>query len=82
MQNNTGQPPKPSIQDILRIAQTPEGKKLISAMTSRNDPNGKQAMERAAAGDYAPAKELLSQILTPEEIQTLLGRLGGEKWKI
>lgn len=77
MRNSPNQPKQPSMQDILRLAQTPEGQKIVSALQKRNDPDMKQAMEKALQGDYSQAKEKLSALLSDEEIQRLLGRLGG-----
>ncbi len=77
MRNSPNQPKQPSMQDILRLAQTPEGQKIVSALQKRNDPDMKQAMEKALQGDYSQAKEKLSALLSDEEMQRLLGRLGG-----
>ncbi len=81
MQHSQNKPAQPSFQELLRLAQTPEGKKLIQQISSRNDPNVKKAMESAAAGNFAPVKEMLNRMLTPEELEQLIGRLGGEAWR-
>lgn len=81
MQHSQNKPAQPSFQELLRLAQTPEGKKLIQQISSRNDPSLKKAMESAAAGNFAPVKEMLSRVLTPEELEQLVERLGGAAWK-
>ena len=77
MQNEQPRQKPPSMQEILRVAQSPEGQKLIAMLKNQNDPKLKQAMTQAAQGDYAQAKELLSTMLTNDEIQRMLKNLGG-----
>lgn len=77
MQNEQPRQKPPSMQEILRVAQSPEGQKLIAMLKNQNDPKLKQAMTQAAQGDYAQAKELLSTMLTADEIQRMLKNLGG-----
>jgi len=61
-----------SIQDALRLANTPAGKELISALQSAGGSNLKQAQQAAAKGDYESAKNSLSEILKSPKIQALL----------
>ena len=77
MQNDPMRQKPPSMRDILRIAQSPEGQKLIAMLNSQNDPKFKQAMAQAAQGDYALAKEMLSTMLSTEEMKRLMNNLGG-----
>lgn len=77
MRNSPEQPKQPSMQDILRLAQTPEGQKIISILKNQNDPEMKQAMAKAAQGDYSQAKDKLTALLSDEEMQRLLSKLGG-----
>lgn len=77
MQNDPKRQKPPSMQEILRIAQSPEGQKLIAILKNQNDPKLHQAMAQAAKGDYTQAKEMLSSLLTSDEIQKLLSKLGG-----
>lgn len=66
-----------SMQDALRLAQTPAGQQLISMLRQRNDPSLQKAMNSAASGDYSQAKEALSSLLQNPEIAALLKQLGG-----
>lgn len=77
MRNTSDQSKQPSMQEILRLAQTPEGQKIIAMLQNQNDPQLQKAMSKAAQGDYTQAKEILSKLLSGEEIQALLNKLGG-----
>lgn len=66
-----------SMQDAMRLAQTPAGQQLLSILQQQNSPELKNAMNSAAAGDYAGAREALSSLLDSPEIAALLKQLGG-----
>ena len=72
MQNN-----QDAIREAMRMAQTPAGQQLIQMLRNQNSQELKTAMDRAAAGDYAAAKQALSQILNNPEAQKLLSQMGG-----
>lgn len=72
MQNN-----QDAIREAMRMAQTPAGQQLIQMLRSGNSQELKTAMGRAAAGDYAAAKQALSEILNNPEAQKLLRQMGG-----
>jgi len=74
MQKNSG---NFSMQDIMHLANSPAGKKLIS-MLQQSDPTAIQkAMEQASAGDYAQAKQSLGPFLASDEVKKLIQQLGG-----
>lgn len=72
MQNN-----QDAIREAMRMAQTPAGQQLIQLLRSGNNQSLQTAMDRAAAGDYAGAKQALSGILSNPEAQKLLSQMGG-----
>lgn len=72
MQNN-----QDTIREAMRMAQTPAGQQLIQMLRSGNSQELKTAMDRVAAGDYAAAKQALSEILNNPEAQKLLRQMGG-----
>lgn len=72
MQNN-----QDAIREAMRMAQSPAGQQLLQLLRSGNSEAMKTAMDRAAAGDYAAAKQALSGILSNPEAQKLLSQMGG-----
>lgn len=72
MQNN-----QDAIREAMRMAQTPAGQQLLQMLRAGNSQELKTAMDRAAAGDYAAAKQALSAILNNPEAQKLLQQMGG-----
>lgn len=65
------------MQEAMRLAKSPAGQQLL-AMLQRSDTGEIQkAMDQAAAGDYAQAKQTMSSLLASPEIQKLLQQLGG-----
>lgn len=65
-----------SIQDAMRLAQTPTGKQLIALLRTTGGKDFQDAMTKAAAGDYAQAKTLITAMLSSAEAQKLLEQLG------
>lgn len=65
-----------SVQEAMRLAQSPAGQQLL-AMLKRSD-NGQiqQAMNQASAGDYREAAKTLNGLLSSPEAQKLLEDLG------
>lgn len=67
----------PDFTEILRLARTPEGQKLI-AMVQSSDANAlSSALTSAGKGDYEAARDALSGLLDSPEAQALLRKLGG-----
>ncbi len=68
-----------SIQEIMRLAKTPAGQKLI-ALLQQADPSALQnAARQASGGNMQQAKSALEPLLKSPEIQSLIAQLGGEK---
>lgn len=65
-----------SMQDAMKLAQTPAGQQLIALLQQQNSPELRTAMDRAAAGDYASAKAALSSLLEQPEVKALLQQFG------
>lgn len=66
-----------SMQDAKRLANSEAGQQLLALLKSQNSQQMQQAMEQAAAGDYAQVKQTLSTLLESEQVRELLKRLGG-----
>lgn len=61
-----------SMQDAMRLANSPAGKELIATLRSAGGSDLQQAQKAVAKGDYESAKQSLSQILKSPQIQALL----------
>ena len=64
-----------SMQEVLRLANSDAGQRLLAALKQSSDPGLRQAMQYAAAGDYQKIKESLSSILASPEVRKLLAEL-------
>ena len=65
-----------SMQEILRIAASPAGQKLISLMKQQGGSDFQKAMDCAASGDYSQAKRVIESLMTDPKAQQLLKELG------
>lgn len=66
----------PDFTDMMRIIQTPEGRKLMAMLQNADANVLHTAMTSAKSGDYNAAKGALSSILSTPEAQALLKQLG------
>jgi len=73
MQNNDY-----SMQEALRLANSPAGRQLFQQLQQRDPAAVQQAIRSAAAGDYAQVQKLLTSLLSDPETQKLLQQLGGQ----
>lgn len=64
------------IQEALRLAGTPAGQQLLALLQKNGGDDLKNAMDRAAAGDYTQAKQALSALMQDPEALKLLQQLG------
>lgn len=71
MQNND-----PTIQEAMRLAQSPAGRQLIALLQQQGGAQLQDAMEKAAAGDLSQAKQALSSLLNTAEAKALLDKMG------
>ena len=69
----------PDMSELFRLAQTPAGRQLIAMLQKKGGNRLGEAVSKAAAGDYAQAKEILSDLLSSSEAQTLLKELEDSK---
>lgn len=65
----------PDFTDMMRLVQTPEGRKLMAMLQNADTNLLNTAMTRAKSGDFHAAKESLSGILNTPEAQALLKQL-------
>lgn len=75
MQNQADSPLNMS--ELLRLAKSPAGQQLISALQKSGGAELQDAMSKAAAGDYSQAQKTISAFLSTPEAQKLLKQLGG-----
>ena len=61
-----------SKEQLMAMAQSDAGKKLIALLQQTNSAQLQQAMNQAAAGNYAQVKDTLSSVLNNEQAQKLL----------
>ena len=61
-----------SMQDIMRLANSPAGKKLISLLRNTGGSDLEQARKAAEKGDYESAKSNLTEIMKSSQIQALI----------
>lgn len=65
-----------AMQDAIRLAQSPAGQQLLAMLQRSNGPQLRQAMAKAAAGEYEQAKLALSSLMDTPEAKQLLEQLG------
>lgn len=65
-----------AIEEAMRIAKSPAGQQLLQLLQQTGGDQLRQAMAKAAAGDYAQAKDAISQLLENPEAKKLLSQLG------
>ncbi|MBR2889663.1 MAG: hypothetical protein IKC09_05245 [Oscillospiraceae bacterium] len=68
-----------SMEDALRLAQSPAARQLMDLMRSRDPAAVDRAMNQAVAGDYGQALDAMEQLLAVPEIRQLLGKLGDSR---
>ena len=66
----------PSMQDLMRLAQSPAAQQLMSLLRQNGGAGLQEAMSKAAAGDYTQAKQALTELLKDPEARSLLQQLG------
>lgn len=69
----------PDMTELFRLAQTPAGRQLIAMLQKSGGTRLNEVITKAAAGDYAQAKETLSDLLSSPEAQVLLKELEDNK---
>ena len=64
-----------SMQEALSLAKTPAGQQLLAMLKQQNGDQLRQAMNQAAAGNYASVQNTLASLLSNPEAQALLRQL-------
>lgn len=64
------------IQQIMQLASSPTGKKLIQLLQQNGGEELQQAMSKASAGDYTQAKQAIAGLMDSPEVKKLLEQLG------
>ena len=64
-----------SMQEALRLAQSPAGQQLLAMLRRTDSGQLQQAADLASAGNYAQASQALSALLSSPEAQQLLKEL-------
>ena len=67
-----------SVKEAQRLAQTPEGHRLMALLQQQDNTTLQKAMTAASAGNYKAAGELLQAVLSSPEVKALMGLLGGK----
>ena len=76
MENKSGIPGNIPMQEVLRLAASPAGQKLIAMLQQQGGSEVQSAMEQASAGDYTQAKRIIEALLKDPQAQKLLKDLG------
>ena len=66
-----------AIQEARRLAATPEGKELALLLQQLGGTDLNGTLEKAAAGDFSPARQALSKLMKDPAARQLLNKLGG-----
>ena len=66
-----------SMQDVMRLAGTPAGQKLLDHLHKKNEKQLQMAIAHAVSGNWEQAKQLLSGLVNDPESQKLIRELGG-----
>ena len=67
-----------SIQEAKRLAQTPEGQKLMTMLQQKDNEKLQKAMAEASAGNYKEAGSILQSLLSSPEAQQLIQKMGAD----
>ena len=68
-----------SLQNAMRLAQTPEGRQLFSLLQSTQPSALQQAMDNAASGDMEQLKQTVQSFLQSREAMALLEKMRGSQ---
>ncbi len=64
-----------SMEEAMRLANSPAGQQLIAMLQSTNSPQLQTAMELANRGDLKAASQALRSLLSSEQAQRLMDEL-------
>ena len=63
--------------ELLKIANSPDGKKLLNLVQQQGGAGLSSAMQQAESGDYSSIKELITKIMDNPEAGELIKRIRG-----
>lgn len=63
------------LNQLMKLAQSPAGQKLLQLLQQQGGTQLRSAAQKASAGDYAQAKQMLSGLLNTPEAKQLLQAL-------
>lgn len=66
-----------SMEQAMKIANSPAGRQLITLLQQRGGDDFQKAMANAASGNFEMAKDSLSSVLQDPKVTALLKELGG-----
>ena len=66
-----------SVQEVIRLSNSPAGRQLIDLLRRQDSSSFQSAMESACAGQYQDAKQIIEKLLSDPEAQKLLKQLRG-----
>ena len=64
-----------TLRNALHMAKTPAGQQLIQKLQQSGGDDLRNAVQKAASGDYAQAKQLLTALAENPDIQQLIDQL-------
>lgn len=67
------------LEKLKKLAQSPSAQELIASLQRSGGAQLESAMRQASQGDYSKAQQLLSDLLSSPENQSLLKQLEGMK---
>ena len=67
-----------SMEEAKRLAQTPEGQKLMAILQQKDSGQLQKAIEAASAGNYQQAGSLLQALLSSPEARQLIKKMGAD----
>lgn len=61
-----------SMEDIMKIAASPAGQRLLQLLQQNNSKQMQQAVQKAAQGDFTPAKQAISTLMEDPQVKEIL----------
>lgn len=77
MENQSNFADQYSIQEAIRLSNSPAGRQLIDLLRRQDSSSFQSAMKSACAGEYQDAKQMIEKLLDHPEAQKLLKQLRG-----
>ena len=77
MNEKQSNPQNFSMEQAMKIANSPAGRQLIALLQQRGGDDFQKAMANAASGNFEMAKDSLSSVLQDQKVTALLKELGG-----